>query len=692
VLPPGAPAITVQPISGATDEFSASGANIGSVWRIYQVEGSTVTLAAAAAGTNNSYQWYFAPSNTTPYNGFGAFPSGMNSPIPGATEDTLIINNLSAAADGYYTLTVTNAFGSASTNPVGVGATTTATSTFTTVPDSTDATVGDTAILTAAATGSPFVTYQWSYSPDGTTYAAIAGETGPTLTVLASSLTYSPPANPPATPTPTPSPQPPEITTQPQNQTANEDADVTFWVAATGYPTPSYQWYINGTPISGATSPSYTATAIPATVGTYTVILSNQGGMVTSDAVTLAINLSSITPPSGGGTQGTTTVATGGTAVLSANSSGGGALTASSPSHGAAPTSRVVGIGGSPAQEAVSGVTYQWFWNGSPIAGATGSTYVLSDVSAANDGIYTCLETNAGGSVMTSPATIAVVDTQDPGRLINLSTRAQVGTGQGIALSGFVVGGSGTFGLQNVLIRASGPALTQFGVSGVLPDPQVQLNSPIYGDFDLNTGWAGDPTIGSTAASVGAFTWPNPSSLDAALDEILSPGLYTAEVSGASGDTGVSLTEIYDATPAGTYTLSTPRLVNISTRAQVGTGGNVMIAGFVIGGTTSKTVLIRASGPALAAFGVSGTLPDPLLQLSQSKADGTSTPIQSDAGWGGDTQIAATAASVGAFSWGISATPDSAIFVTLPPGSYTAEVSGASGDTGLALIEVYDVQ
>jgi hypothetical protein len=116
-----------------------------------------------------------------------------------------------------------------------------------------------------------------------------------------------------------------------------------------------------------------------------------------------------------------------------------------------------------------------------------------------------------------------------------------------------------------------------------------------------------------------------------------------------------------------------------------------MIAGFVIGGSTSKTVLIRASGPALAAFGASGTLPDPLLQLLQSNADGTSTALQSNTGWDGDAQIAAIAASVGAFSWGTSASPDSALIVTLPPGSYTAQVSGASGDTGLALVEVYDV-
>ena len=124
----------------------------------------------------------------------------------------------------------------------------------------------------------------------------------------------------------------------------------------------------------------------------------------------------------------------------------------------------------------------------------------------------------------------------------------------------------------------------------------------------------------------------------------------------------------------------------------MGTGGNILIAGFVIGGTTSKSVLIRASGPALAAFGVPGTLADPQLQLYQSSGDGTRIVLQADTGWGGDIEIAAAAASVGAFPWGTSATADSAILVTLPPGAYTAEVSGASGDTGIALVEVYDLQ
>jgi hypothetical protein len=157
-------------------------------------------------------------------------------------------------------------------------------------------------------------------------------------------------------------------------------------------------------------------------------------------------------------------------------------------------------------------------------------------------------------------------------------------------------------------------------------------------------------------------------------------------VSGQGGDTGIALVEVYDTTPAAAYTPSSPSIVNISARVQVGTGGNVLIAGFVIGGATSKTVLIRASGPALIPYGVAGTLPDPMLQLNSSSA-----LIATSGAWGGDPQIASSAAAVGAFTWEFPSSSDSAILITLPPGAYTATVSGANGDTGVALVEVYEV-
>jgi hypothetical protein len=333
--------------------------------------------------------------------------------------------------------------------------------------------------------------------------------------------------------------------------------------------------------------------------------------------------------------------------------------------------------------------TYQWYLDGVAVPGPAGtqSMLVLSGTSAAQAGTYTCIATNTSGSVPSAAATLAVMATSNPGRLTNLACRADVGTGASILIAGFVVGGAGTTGPQNLLVRGVGPALAGFGATGVLPDPELQLYNTMATLVDSNTGWGiNAAAITAADSAVGAFALSPTTSHDTALLESLASGGYTAQVSGASTDTGVALAEIYDATPAGTYTAATPRLTNLSARADVGTGGNILIAGFVIGGSTAKTVLIRASGPALAPYGITGFLPDPKLQLFSG-----STVLATNVGWAANAQITAVATAVGAFSWGVAGTADSALLVTLPPGAYTAQISGASGDTGVALVEVYDV-
>lgn len=369
-------------------------------------------------------------------------------------------------------------------------------------------------------------------------------------------------------------------------------------------------------------------------------------------------------------------------------------------SKGAAATTSAPVITGQPSGQSIaSGTTvvfnaaatglpapaYQWYFNGGALAGATGANLVIRGATAANAGSYYYTATNSTGTVQSHNATLVVSSTTDTGRIVNISCRSEVGTGANILIAGFAVGGAGTTGSESLLIRASGPALASFEVAGYLPDPALELfaNTSVLGS---NASWGGNAQISAAAASVGAFAWNVPTSHDSALLETLPAGAYSAQVSGETGDTGVALAEVYDITPAASYTPATPRLVNISARTQVGTGANVLIAGFVIGGSTSKTVLIRASGPALTPFNVSGVLPDPELQLYAA-----STLVDTNDGWGGDTEIAAAAASVGAFSWGTAATPDSAILITLAPGTYTAQVSGASGDSGVALVEVYEV-
>jgi streptogramin lyase len=336
--------------------------------------------------------------------------------------------------------------------------------------------------------------------------------------------------------------------------------------------------------------------------------------------------------------------------------------------------------------------TYQWYLNGTALAnggavsGVNGATLVISGATTANAGSYTAKATNASGTATSTGASLTVAAGGAMSRLVNISCRSQVGLGTGFLILGFEVGGAGTSGSEPLLIRASGPALATFDVTNFLPDPQLQF----YSGPNLvasNFGWAGNAQISAEAATLAAFPWTAPASLDSALLETVPVGGYTAQVNGQSGDQGVALAEIYDATPPGTATATSPRLVNISARSAVSTGGGVMIVGFVIEGSSAKTVLIRASGPALSPY-LTGFLPDPELELYNS----SNVAIGENYGWAGDAEIAAEAASVAAFPWTSTTSNDSALLVTLAPGSYTAQVAGASGDSGIALLEVYEIK
>jgi hypothetical protein len=351
-------------------------------------------------------------------------------------------------------------------------------------------------------------------------------------------------------------------------------------------------------------------------------------------------------------------------------------------------------VGGRVALNAVASnsPTYQWMNGTTPVAGATDSTLLISNAAAAA-GSYTCVATNSAGSSTSNAATVAIVSTSNPGHLVNLSARAEVGTGGNIIFGGFAIAPLGTSATLPILIRGSGPAIAAapFNVPGTLADPQLQLFNSANAVLETNDGWQAEPAISAAAAAVGAFSWGTTASHDAALVVTEPTGTYTAQIAGESGDTGDALVEIYDASPAGSFTPGGTRLTNLSARVDVGTGGNVLFAGFVIGGNSALTVLIRASGPAIAAapFDVPGTLPDPELTL-QNPSTGAVYALNTS--WGGDSEIANTASSVGAFSWSVPSSHDSALLITLPPGSYTAAAAGQSGDTGVAIVEVYEVE
>ncbi len=267
---------------------------------------------------------------------------------------------------------------------------------------------------------------------------------------------------------------------------------------------------------------------------------------------------------------------------------------------------------------------------------------------------------------------------QEPGRLTNISTRATAGTGQQTLVAGFVVSGTGT---KPLLVRAVGPTLGNFGVSTPLADPTVTITSSTGAIITSNNDWANSAGIAPLSAQVGAFPL-TPGSRDAAVQLSVAPGTYSALVGGAT-TAGTALIEIYDAET----TAGTARITNISTRGQVG-AGEPMIAGLVITGDSRKRLLIRAVGPTLAAFGVTGALADPRIDVYS----GTNV-VATNNDWtevAGLAQVNATTPLAGAFALNANSR-DAALVVQLAPGSYTVQVAGVGNSSGTALVEIYDV-
>lgn len=355
-----------------------------------------------------------------------------------------------------------------------------------------------------------------------------------------------------------------------------------------------------------------------------------------------------------------------------------GDLPATPPSINVAPQPHLVAPGSTVVLDV--GATgsypnYQWSHNGAAITGATDHLLTLRDVAAADGGNYSVTVSNPGGAVTSPPATLSVANAGSMSRLINLSTRSPVATGDNVQIAGFVIAGTAP---KRVLIRAAGPALNAVvGLTGTLPDPKIEVHDAATGSVVAsNDNW--DAPLAATFASVGAFPWPA-GSHDAALVATLPPGGYTAIVSDGGGGSGIALVEVYDADVSSPSVLS-----NLSTRSFVGTSDNVQIGGFVIAGATAKTVVIRASGPTLGSgFGVGGALSDPEIELRRQEDN---QPVASSSSWNPD--LAAHFATVGAFGWPLGS-QDAALVATLDPGGYTVVVRGNANDTGVALIEIY---
>jgi plastocyanin/uncharacterized protein YggT (Ycf19 family) len=270
----------------------------------------------------------------------------------------------------------------------------------------------------------------------------------------------------------------------------------------------------------------------------------------------------------------------------------------------------------------------------------------------------------------------------------NISTRSFVQTVDNVMIGGFIVQGTQP---KRVIIRAIGPELTQFGVPNVLANPTLELHNGAGALIAFNDNWQ-TTTIGGiiTNDQVQQILNSGRAPLDtreSAIIANLPAGNYTAIVRGLSNTTGVALVEVYDLSPNANSILG-----NISTRSFVQTDDNVMIGGFIVQGSQPKMVIIRAIGPELTQFGVPNVLANPTLELH----NGTGALIAFNDNWQTTTigGIITNDQVQQILNSGRAPldTRESAIIANLPAGNYTAIVRGVSSTTGVALVEVYDLQ
>lgn len=258
--------------------------------------------------------------------------------------------------------------------------------------------------------------------------------------------------------------------------------------------------------------------------------------------------------------------------------------------------------------------------------------------------------------------------------LVNLSTRAFVGTGDNLLIGGFIVQGSEP---ATIILRGIGHSLAANGIAKPLTDPVIELRNSNNALIASSDDWV----TAANAPTIASYHLDPSNSRESALLKTLNPGSYTVLLKAfdnGDGDlTGIGLIELYDLHTSG------GRAGNISTRGRVLGNSNIMVAGFIIGGAGSKEVVIRGVGPSLAKAGVQDALPNPTLELR----DASGNLIRANNDWPTDPESAEVESS----GLAPADTREAALHATLNPGAYTALLRGANNTTGIGLIEVYDL-
>jgi cyclophilin family peptidyl-prolyl cis-trans isomerase len=307
--------------------------------------------------------------------------------------------------------------------------------------------------------------------------------------------------------------------------------------------------------------------------------------------------------------------------------------------------------------------------NGNVVVGISGTKLSVAGKIVGTSHV-TITATDFDGATVSQTFTVTVIT--PPGRLVNISTRMQVGTGDNALFAGFIMSGSGS---KRLVIRAIGPSS---GLSGAVADPVLELHDNSTATIATNDNWGDAPNKQEIIDLGLAPGSPNESVILTTIPSDPKGVAYTAIMRGAGNTGGLGVVEVYDLDSGPGSTL-----VNISTRGQVGADPNALIGGFIFGGTDSKQVLVRAIGPSLTGFGVPGALSNPTLDFVNAQG----TTIDSNDDWTTSPQKTQIQNS------GLAPTnsKESAIIQTIPAGNYTAVVHGVGGVTGVGSVEVYQL-
>ena len=441
---------------------------------------------------------------------------------------------------------------------------------------------------------------------------------------------------------------PPAITSQPNGTTSFDGESFALSVEASGQGPFEYQWNKDGVAIEGATSSALEFSDVSdQDNGNYTVTITSPTGSTTSNVASISIQSLPDAP------------------VFVDHPLGDVALKGTQAILDARAVSNTT-------------VTYQWYQDGAAVEGATGSALSINPADNIHEGTYHVVATSGGGAATSDSAEILVTDK----RLYNIATRARVGTGANVLIAGFVVIGPDP---KEILVRGIGPSLIENGIDDPLLKPRLEIYNSASELIYSNEGWAEneDPDAIIAASQLVGAGGRNLHDDDTALLVELEQGLYTAIVRGQDNSTGVALVEAFEIEENFT------RMINLSSRALVGTGADVVIPGFVVQGDLPSRVLIRAVGPSLENQGVAGFLANPQITVY----DIAGTPIESNDGWlnlWDPSQITEASQLVGAFPLNEDS-EDAAIIMDLEPGLYTVIASGENGTTGVALVELYAI-